>query len=262
MTLLNYRKTSIKWGIGQLLTFSPLTEPNCKFMTISCRRTVSTPSTSLLLDGHPWTKLKHSNILVFSCHMTSLGVNISSLHVPRLKRFWGSSTGNSITIHPVMQCFSKFSCIYLSLVRPHLDYAASIWSPHMKKDKTLLENVQKFALRMTTRSWDISYQDLLELVDLPTLEHRRLEARLCLLYRILHNLCYFDSSVFALNPSFNHRRSHPLSLMHSHPFAHTNSYFYSFVPHTITLWNSLNPTTVTAPSLATFRNSLNYPLSL
>jgi len=49
---------------------------------------------------------------------------------------------------------------------------------------------------------------------------------------------------------------------HSHPFAHTNSYFYSFVPHTITLWNNLNPTTVTAPSLATFRNSLNYPLSL
>ena len=31
--------------------------------------------------------------------------------------------------------------LYLSLVRPHLDYAASIWSPHMKKDKTLLENV-------------------------------------------------------------------------------------------------------------------------
>ena len=62
--------------------------------------------------------------------------------------------------------------LYLSLVRPHLDYAASIWSPHMKKEKTLLENVQKFALRMATRSWDSSYQDLLELVDLPTLEHR------------------------------------------------------------------------------------------
>ena len=58
--------------------------------------------------------------------------------------------------------------LYLSLVRPHLDYAASIWSPHMKKD---MENVQKFALRMATRNWDSSYQDLLELVDLPTLEH-------------------------------------------------------------------------------------------
>ena len=76
--------------------------------------------------------------------------------------------------------------LYLSLVRPH---PASIWSPHMKKDKTLLENVQKVALRMATKSWDSSYQDLLELVDLSTLEHRRLETRLCLLYRIIYNLC-------------------------------------------------------------------------
>ena len=91
---------------------------------------------------------------------------------------------------------------------------------------------------------------------------RRLEARLCLLYRIIHNLCYFDSSVFALSTFCSHRRFHPLFLKHAHPFAHTNSYFYSFVPHTITLWNSLNTTTVTAPSLATFRNSLNYSLYL
>ena len=119
--------------------------------------------------------------------------------------------------------------LYFSLVRPHLDYAAPIWSPYMKKDKTLLENVQKFALHMTTRSWDSSYQDLLELVDLPTLEHRRLEARLCPLYRarIIHNLCYYDSSVFALNTFYSHRRSHLLYLKHPHPFAHTNSYFYS-----------------------------------
>ena len=45
----------------------------------------------------------------------------------------------------------------------------------MNKDKTLLENVQKFALRMATRCYDSSYQDLLELVDLPTLEHRSLD---------------------------------------------------------------------------------------
>ena len=46
--------------------------------------------------------------------------------------------------------------LYLSVVRPHVDYTASIWSPYMKKDKTLLENVQKFALHMATRSWDSS----------------------------------------------------------------------------------------------------------
>ena len=145
-----------------------------------------------------------------------------------------------------------------------------------------------------------SYQDLLELVDIPTLEHRRLDSvsytesltsincrcvicttdrqcmstcRKCSTIEIvqessrfsqrLHVLimtivCY--SSVFALSMFC---RFHPLFLKHAHPFAHTNSYFYSFVPHSITLWNSLNTTTVTACSrLATFRNSLNYSLSL
>ena len=35
---------------------------------------------------------------------------------------------------------------------------------------------------MATGLWDSSYQDLLELVDLPTLEYRKLETRLSLLY--------------------------------------------------------------------------------
>ena len=232
-----------------------------KFMTISRRRAVSTPPTSLMLDGYPLDKVETFKYLgVLLSHDLSWGEHVQSTCTKAKKilgllyrQFYNHAPGNTM-----LQ-------LYLSLVRPHLDYAASIWSPYMKKDKTLLENVQKFALHMATRSWDISYQDLLELVDLPTLEHRRLEARLCLLYRIIYNLCYFDSSVFALSTFCSHRRFHPLFLEHSHPFAHTNSYFYSFVPHTITLWNSLNPTTVTAPSLATFRNSLNslnYSLSL
>ena len=97
------------WSSSNFLT---LNRAKCKFMTISRRRTVSTPPTSLLLDGHPWTKLKLSNTLVFFCHTTFPGVNMFSIRVPRLKRFSGSSTGNSIIIHPVMQCFS---CIFLWL---------------------------------------------------------------------------------------------------------------------------------------------------
>ena len=42
----------------------------------------------------------------------------------------------------------------------------------ISRDDPKLENIQKFACRMATGLWDSSYQDLLEFVDLPTLECR------------------------------------------------------------------------------------------
>ena len=69
-----------------------------------------TSSASLLLDGHPPDKVEMFKYRGVLCHMTSPGVNMFSLRVPRLKRFSDSSKSNSITIHPVMQCFS---CIFL-----------------------------------------------------------------------------------------------------------------------------------------------------
>ena len=36
--------------------------------------------------------------------------------------------------------------IYILLIRPHLEYAAPVWSPDLTKDTNKLENVQKFVL--------------------------------------------------------------------------------------------------------------------
>ena len=70
---------------------------------------------------------------------------------------------DSITMLPVATTLLQ---LYISLVRPHLDYASAIWSPYLSKGKIELENIQKFACHMATGLWDTSYQDLLELVDL------------------------------------------------------------------------------------------------
>ena len=52
---------------------------------------------------------------------------------------------------------------------------------------------------------------------------------------------------------------HVHSLCLQQPFAHTNSYLYSFVPHAISVWNSLPQELVTAPSLQAFKtNFRNY----
>ena len=55
--------------------------------------------------------------------------------------------------------------IYKTLIRPHLEYAALVWTPHLARDIAKLEEVQKFALRMASHNWSASYQDLLSLAS-------------------------------------------------------------------------------------------------
>ena len=186
---------------------------------------------------------------VFISHDLSWGEHIQSVcsKARRIlgllyRRFYNNTSGDS------------FIQLYLSLVRPHLDYASALWSPHLKKDITVLENVQKLACRMATRSWESSYQDLLNCVGFSSLEYRRLETRLCTLYKIIYNLCYFEHGIFTLSTTLSHRAHQNLVL--NRPFARTNSHFYSFVPHTISIWNDLDSSVICA-SLSSFRNKLH-----
>ena len=68
--------------------------------------------------------------------------------------------------------------LYISLVRPHLEYAAAVWDPHLQRDIQRLENVQKFALRVCTKHWHYDYLELLDQAQLPTLAKRRLYLKL------------------------------------------------------------------------------------
>ena len=53
---------------------------------------------------------------------------------------------------------------------------------YFKKDIQALENMQKFALRVWSKSWSSDYATLL---DTPTLSDRRETLKLCLLFNIL-----------------------------------------------------------------------------
>ena len=62
--------------------------------------------------------------------------------------------------------------LYLSLIRPHLEYAIQVWSPHLFKDIQKLEAVQKFALKVCLKRWISSYE-LLNASGIPKLSDRR-----------------------------------------------------------------------------------------
>ena len=54
-------------------------------------------------------------------------------------------------IHIVVLVIEAKNLAYLSLVRPHLEYAAAAWDPYIAKDIQQLERVQRRAARFVKK---------------------------------------------------------------------------------------------------------------
>ena len=84
----------------------------------------------------------------------------------------------------------------------------------------LLEDV--FALRMATKQWDSGYQELLDIMNVPSLSaDRRLQLKLALQYKIVHGMCYFPQIFLCPRTYYSLRTNHSLVT-----YARTNAYFY------------------------------------
>ena len=67
-----------------------------------------------------------------------------------------------------------FIPLYKTMIRSHLDYAASVWNPYLKKHIIAIESVQRRATKLIPGMKDKSYPQRLKIVHLPTLTYRRL----------------------------------------------------------------------------------------
>ena len=88
----------------------------------------------------------------------------------------------------------RYTMLYKSLIRPHLEYAAEVWSPHTVKNVQMIEKVQIFALRMCAQDYRLSYEELLKTFGLPSLENRRIYLSLCRFHNIVCGVYFFPSS--------------------------------------------------------------------
>ena len=84
---------------------------------------------------------------------------------------------------------------YTSLVRPKLEYCASIWDPYHQSKINKIEHVQNQAARFTlNKPWrqsdreeQESVSSMVQSLGWETLEHRRRNARLTLMYKVYNN---------------------------------------------------------------------------
>ena len=63
--------------------------------------------------------------------------------------------------------------LYKTLVRPHVEYCVSAWSPYYKKDKELLEKIQRRFTKMVKCMGGKTYEERSQMLILWTLEERR-----------------------------------------------------------------------------------------
>ena len=65
--------------------------------------------------------------------------------------------------------------LYLSIVRPRLEYASNVWSPYTEKHRSLIENVQRRAIKFILNfpSQDMTYSQRLVKLNILPLEFRR-----------------------------------------------------------------------------------------
>lgn len=101
--------------------------------------------------------------------------------------------------------------LYMSLVRPHLEYASTVWNPSNVADAMILEKVQRRATKCIRSLRNLGYNERLAKLGLTTLEIRRQRGDLIQIFKTINNLECIQLST-PLKPKFTITRGHSLRL--------------------------------------------------
>ena len=147
-----------------------LNSSKCKFMLISRKRNRMTNPPTITINGNAletvptfkYLGLLFTSDLSWSRHIEGVCTKAKKILGLLYRRFYQ---------HADQQTLRQ---LYISIVRPHMEYAAPVWDPHLRKDQDLLESTQKFACKVMTKTWDRGYDELLNMTNLPSLTDRTL----------------------------------------------------------------------------------------
>ena len=143
------------------------------------------------------------------------------------------------------------------MVRPHLEYAAPVWSPHDDYLKEQLENVQRRATKLIPAISHLEYPERLKALKMPTLAYRRVRGDMIQVYKLLNGK--YDTSL----PQFltlSHNKEKGLDRHNLDLFLHSCSKDikkYSFASRVQRLWNSLPEGLVNAETVYDFEVGLD-----
>jgi hypothetical protein len=246
---------NLQQSIDQLVLWSNLWQlkiniNKCQVLSIRNKTRTNTSCDYMLEGSHL------SNVSI----ITDLGINIDSnlsfkLHI---------STVITKSLQRVGTFFRGFSSrrfdivrkMFVTYIRPLLEYNSNIWNPTHKYLVDKLENVQRqFTKRITSIS-HLTYLERLSILELESLELRRLRFDLIQYYKILNNLTPLNHAKYFTyhQPSSFSRKPSPFLIK---PINSPNYLLTSFFNRSVDCWNSLPQTLKETNSLVTFRKNLS-----
>ena len=146
-----------------------------------------------------------------------------------------------------------FKKLYTSFVRPHLEYANPVWSPHLRKHIKMLESVQERATKSVDSLKNLDYTERLQKLELPTLQFRRQRGDMIQVWKHFNS---YDRATLSPNfrPITRVTRTHPFQLTRNRPKdgargVQSNSFYYRVASS----WNELDQNVVEAPTINSFK---------
>jgi hypothetical protein len=150
---------------------------------------------------------------------------------------------------------SMLTLVYKALIRPHLEYANSVWCPILKKDRDKLENVQRRATKLVPELKEMPYESRLRTLEIPTLVFRRLRGDMIQTFKILKGIYNISPDTFFTLETSTRTRGHSLKLRL--PRTRTKNRQHYFSVRVTSHWNELPQETIDADTVNAFKNRLD-----
>jgi len=214
-----------------------------KCVTLQCNRTINPHLTNYLVENytlknvnqHLYLGVMLNKTMSFTTHINS---NISK--ASKMLNFVKRNLSSCLK--------STKEKAYLSLVRPTLEYASSVWDPYQSVHITNIEKIQKRAARWVLHDYSrhSSITSMLQQLQWPSLESSRMKYAFFTRPRTTSLPFKFPSTT---NLTLDSITNPPLRIL---TFKRHHTSTASSLRSTINEWNTLPSFVATSDSIATF----------
>jgi hypothetical protein len=144
--------------------------------------------------------------------------------------------------------------LYISLVRPHLEYCNAVWYPRYSKEANLIEGVQRRATKLVPTLKHLDYVERLKALDLPSMYYRRDRGDMIECYKYLNGLYKLPDGLLEVDRN-SFTRGHSFKLKKLRCSTGMRQHYFSM--RVVNKWNGLSSKVVSSPSLNTFKNRID-----